>query len=99
VDEPIEFDMSGHGTAGTRRFVCMLCMHVYDESEGDPASGIPPGTLWEDIPDTWRCPQCGASKSFFENEIMFLQRPSDQPPSPPDESEPSGDAPSSDSEV
>ena len=52
----------------------MICMHVYDESEGDPDAGIPPGTLWEDIPDDWRCPSCGASKGFFEDENLFLQR-------------------------
>lgn len=58
---------------GNRRFICMLCMHVYDEAEGDPDSGIPPGTLWEDVPEDWRCPRCGASKRFFENEAMFQQ--------------------------
>jgi rubredoxin len=58
---------------GERRFVCMLCMHVYDEREGDPDSGLPPGTLWEDVPEDWRCPQCGASKRFFENEATFQQ--------------------------
>lgn len=58
-------------TPGTRRFVCMLCMYVYDEALGDPDSGIAPGTLWEDVPNDWRCPQCGASKNFFENEEMF----------------------------
>lgn len=67
---------------GTRRFVCMLCMFVYDESLGDPDSGIAPGTLWEDIPADWRCPQCGASKSFFENEELF------QSMSPRDENAP-----------
>jgi rubredoxin len=59
------------GTPGRRRFVCMLCMHVYDESLGDPDSGLPPGTLWEDIPDDWRCPKCGAAKEYFESEARF----------------------------
>ena len=59
---------------GTRRYVCMMCMHVFDESEGDPDGGIAPGTLWEDIPDDWRCPQCGVSKRFFEDERLFQQR-------------------------
>lgn len=56
---------------GERRFVCMLCMYVFDEAVGDPDSGIAPGTLWEDIPDDWRCPQCGASKRWFEDEAKF----------------------------
>jgi hypothetical protein len=28
--------------------------------------GIPAGTAFEDIPDTWFCPVCGARKSDFE---------------------------------
>jgi rubredoxin---NAD+ reductase len=57
---------------GTRRYVCMLCMYVYDESVGDPDSGLPPGTLWEDIPEDWSCPKCGAAKGYFEPEARFL---------------------------
>jgi rubredoxin len=49
----------------------MLCMHVYDEALGDPDSGIAPGTLWEDVPDDWRCPKCGAAKEYFEDESRF----------------------------
>ena len=67
--------MTVGSTPGTRRFVCMLCMHVYDETEGDPDSGIPPGTLWEDVPDSWKCPQCGAEKKYFEEEARFLRGP------------------------
>lgn len=62
---------SAAGTPGQRRFVCMLCMYVYDESVGDPDSGLPPGTLWEDIPDDWCCPKCGAAKGYFEPEASF----------------------------
>jgi rubredoxin len=56
---------------GQRRYVCMLCMYVFDESIGDPDSGIAPGTLWEDIPDDWCCPKCGAAKEYFELEARF----------------------------
>ena len=66
--------MMDNSEPGTRRFVCMMCMHVFDKLEGDPDSGIAPGTLWEDIPDDWRCPMCGVSKRFFEDERLFLQR-------------------------
>jgi rubredoxin len=44
----------------------MECEHIYDEEKGDPDSGIAPGTRWEDIPDDWECPVCGAPKSFFK---------------------------------
>lgn len=46
--------------------ICLLCSWAYDEKEGDPANGIPPGTKWEDVPDSWMCPMCGVSKDEFE---------------------------------
>jgi len=48
-----------------RKFICQVCGHEYDEAAGDPAAGIAPGTRWEDIPDGWVCPECGAVKSNF----------------------------------
>jgi rubredoxin len=55
---------------GTRmdRYVCTVCGYVYDPAVGDPDSGIKPGTPFEDIPDGWECPVCGAAKSDFEKE-------------------------------
>jgi rubredoxin len=49
-----------------KRYQCSVCGHVYDEAEGDPDTGVMPGTLWEDIPDDWRCPECGAEKSAYD---------------------------------
>lgn len=49
-----------------KKYRCMICSHVYDPVEGDPASNIPPGTAFEDLPETWSCPDCGASKADFE---------------------------------
>ena len=34
--------------------------------EGVPDEGIPPGTRWEDVPETWTCPDCGTTKDDFE---------------------------------
>ena len=45
-----------------KRYLCLTCGLVYDESEGWPDDGIPPGTKWEDVPSTWLCPDCGSSK-------------------------------------
>jgi len=47
------------------KYRCSICGHIYDEAKGDPESGIPPGTKWEDVPENWVCPLCGASKSAF----------------------------------
>jgi rubredoxin len=49
-----------------KKYHCMECEHIYDEEKGDPDSGIAPGTRWEDVPDNWDCPICGAPKSFFK---------------------------------
>ncbi len=49
-----------------RKYVCVVCGYVYDEAEGDPEGGIPPGTRFEDLPDDWVCSECGASKEDFE---------------------------------
>ncbi|WP_081488406.1 rubredoxin [Patulibacter medicamentivorans] len=47
------------------QWICEACGYVYEASEGDPDGGIPPGTAFEDIPDTWLCPVCGARKREF----------------------------------
>jgi rubredoxin len=49
-----------------KRYRCLVCDHVYDPAEGDPAAGIPAGTRFEDLPDTWVCPDCGATKADFQ---------------------------------
>ena len=49
-----------------RRYICLVCGYIYDEAKGDPDSGLPPGTRFEDIPDDWYCPLCGVTKADFE---------------------------------
>ncbi|MDO4682693.1 MAG: FAD-dependent oxidoreductase [Lautropia sp.] len=49
-----------------RQYLCRACGLIYDEAQGDPDSGLPPGTRFEDIPDDWVCPLCGVSKADFE---------------------------------
>jgi rubredoxin len=48
------------------KYVCLLCGYVYDPAMGDPEHNIPPGTAFENLPDDWVCPVCGADKSVFE---------------------------------
>ena len=50
------------------RYVCSVCGYVYDPEKGHPDNGVVPGTSFEDIPDSWTCPICGAEKSQFEKE-------------------------------
>ncbi len=49
-----------------RRWMCLSCGHIYDEAVGDPESGFPSGTRFEDLPLSWRCPDCGAGKEDFQ---------------------------------
>jgi len=53
-------------TPAFRTWICMNCGWIFDEAVGNPASDIAPGTRWEDVPETWACPDCGAPKSDFE---------------------------------
>lgn len=49
-----------------RTFMCVVCGFIFSEADGWPADGIEPGTRWEDVPETWTCPDCGVTKSDFE---------------------------------
>ncbi|MFH1301261.1 MAG: rubredoxin [Planctomycetota bacterium] len=48
-----------------KMYVCDTCGHVYDPELGDPESGIEPGTPFDELPDDWVCPTCGATKDDF----------------------------------
>ncbi|WP_305080516.1 FAD-dependent oxidoreductase [Microbulbifer guangxiensis] len=69
--------------AGYRVWECQICGWVYDESKGWPEDGIAPGTRWEDIPDDWSCPECGAAKEDFE---MLPVAAGAEPTASPDDS-------------
>jgi rubredoxin len=49
-----------------RTWRCILCGWIYDEAAGVAEDGIAPGTRWEDVPENWVCPDCGAMKIDFE---------------------------------
>ena len=44
---------------------CQVCGYIYDPEIGDPDNDIKPGTAFEDLPEDWVCPECGADKSMF----------------------------------
>jgi len=46
-------------------YVCSVCGYEYDPTTGDSDGGVAPGTKFEDIPEDWVCPVCGATKSKF----------------------------------
>jgi flavin reductase (DIM6/NTAB) family NADH-FMN oxidoreductase RutF/rubredoxin len=59
---------SEQAKGGMQKYKCTVCGYIYDPEKGDPDSGIKPGTPFEELPDDWVCPVCGASKDQFEKE-------------------------------
>jgi rubredoxin len=53
------------GGDGMEKWKCEICGYVYDPGEGDPDGGIPPDTSFDELPDDWICPVCGAEKELF----------------------------------
>ncbi len=52
--------------AESEKYKCVVCGHVYDPQKGDPEGGIAAGTGFNDLPDSWQCPVCGAGKENFD---------------------------------
>jgi len=48
------------------KWKCTICEYVYDPEKGEPDNGVKPGTPFEELPDDWVCPVCGAPKELFE---------------------------------
>lgn len=42
---------------------CILCGYVYDPAVGDAEGGIPPGVAFDELPEDWLCPRCGATRA------------------------------------
>ena len=50
------------------KYVCNVCGYVYDPEVGDPDNGIAPGTPFDQLPDSWVCPECGVGKDSFSKQ-------------------------------
>jgi rubredoxin len=48
------------------KYECTVCGYIYDPELGDPDANIAPGTPFEELPEDWVCPVCGAAKSDFQ---------------------------------
>lgn len=42
------------------KYICTICKWVYDEEKQEEK--------FEDLPESYKCPFCGAEKKFFEKE-------------------------------
>lgn len=63
------------------KYVCSICGYTYDEATGIPDAGIAPGTKWEDLPEDWVCPICGATKAEFQKQGKSIA-PAEKNPKP-----------------
>ncbi len=57
---------STSGETAMKKYRCLVCGYEYDPAAGDPANGMEAGTDFENLPDDWCCPVCGADKEEFE---------------------------------
>ena len=48
-----------------KKYVCDVCGWVYDPQQGVPEEGIDQGTPFENLPEDFVCPECGAGKEDF----------------------------------
>ncbi len=64
IEEQVEEETKGGGAMA--KYECTVCGYVYDPAEGDPDADIKPGTAFDDLPEDWVCPVCGAGKEDFE---------------------------------
>lgn len=51
-----------------QKYKCTVCGYIYDPAAGDPDNGVEPGTAWENVDESWVCPECGVGKDMFEAE-------------------------------
>jgi rubredoxin len=49
------------------KYKCTVCGYIYDPEEGEPSDGIEPGISFNDLPDDYICPVCGAGKNELQD--------------------------------
>ena len=61
----IDFNQRVKTMSDYKKYFCRVCGHIYDEAIGDVGANILPGRRWEDVPENWYCPECGAAKNEY----------------------------------
>lgn len=49
-----------------KKYKCKVCGYIYDPEVGEARTKTDPGVSFEDLPDEWHCPKCGAGKIRFQ---------------------------------
>ena len=47
------------------KYICLVCGYEYLPQKGEAEEDIPPGTDFQNLPDDWHCPECGAGRDNF----------------------------------
>jgi len=68
ADEHAAVEQTESKTDNAQKWKCIPCGYIYDPAKGDPEANVQPGTSFEQLPEDWVCPVCGADKSQFEAE-------------------------------
>ena len=57
-----------HMAAPSEMYQCQTvnCGYIYNPDKGDRKGKISKGTSFDDLPDDWKCPVCGATKKMFK---------------------------------
>ncbi|MFO6424147.1 rubredoxin [Motilimonas sp. KMU-193] len=63
-------NLGNGGFMAMKKWCCQICGFIYDEAKGRPEDGIVAGTTWQDVPNDWTCPDCGADKASFDMQVM-----------------------------
>ena len=45
---------------------CNVCGYIYDPDIGDDEYNFDSGIIFNELPDEWECPVCGAGKTDFK---------------------------------
>jgi len=48
-----------------QKYKCPRCGYIYDPEDRRPAKGTKKGIKFEDLPNSWRCPECGESRQSW----------------------------------
>ncbi len=51
-------------------YECIICGYLYDPGKGDFVRDVPPNTAFENLPEDWTCPVCGAGKDQFSPRVQ-----------------------------
>lgn len=76
----IRLPLAAMPTSAERRFICRGCYYVYEEAQGLPQLGLPPGTPFAALPHSWQCPDCGTDKTTFRPLVLGDNRAAAEKP-------------------